>query len=332
MIISWNVTKECNLHCEHCYRSSGPEAKQKDELNTREGKKLLSEIAKAGFRIIIFSGGEPLLRDDIFELVTHAREQNLRPVFGSNGTLITPEIAHHLKEVNTAAVGISLDSIEQEKHDRFRGVQGSWEKAVRGIKNCREAGIPVQINSTIMNYNYQEIDKIIDLAVKLGVRSYSPFFLVPTGRGQEIEKDSVTPDRYHQLIEYIMHKRTEVDLEIKPTCAPQFLVVAEQMGLNLRYTRGCLAGISYCCILPDGRVDVCPYLSLQAGHVREKPFDEIWDNSEVFAELRSENYSGNCGRCDHTDICGGCRARAFYYQEGDFMAGDSWCQVGDYSG
>lgn len=326
MIISWNTTKECNLYCKHCYRSSGPGQKQTDELSTREGKKLLDEIAKAGFKIMIFSGGEPLMRDDIYELVEYAAGLGLRPVFGTNGTLITKEVANKLKEAGAMAMGISLDSMDPEVHDEFRQVEGAWEKAVRGIRNCLGINLPVQINTTITDINYDEFEEITDFAVELGVQAHHPFFLVPTGRGQEIEKNSVRAKRYHNMIDRILEKQKEVDIELKPTCAPQFMVAAEEKDMEMRFTRGCLAGTDYCCILPDGKVHICPYLPVKVGNVREESFVEIWKNAEIFDELRAMDYNGSCGSCQHIDICGGCRARAYYYSDDrDYMAGEPWC-------
>ncbi|MCK8824449.1 putative heme d1 biosynthesis radical SAM protein NirJ2 [Fuchsiella alkaliacetigena] len=328
MLISWNTTKECNLYCKHCYRDSGPDEKEVDELSTAEGKKLLAEIAKAGFKIIIFSGGEPLLRDDIYELVECAVEEGLRPVFGTNGMYITEEMAQKLKEAGAAGMGISLDSVEPEIHDEFRQFEGAWEKAIKGIQNCVKVGLPVQINTTISDLNYDEFEEITDLAVELGARAHHPFFLVPTGRGKEIEEDSVRARRYHELIERIMEKQKEVEIELKPTCAPQFMAVAQEKGMEMRFTRGCLAGTDYCCILPNGEVHICPYLPVKVGHVRETPFDQLWENSEIFKELRSLDYKGSCGSCVYTEICGGCRARAYYYSDGDYMAGEPWCNRG----
>ena len=327
MLISWNTTKKCNMYCEHCYRDSGPE-KQPDELNTREGKELIDEIVKAGFRLIIFSGGEPLLREDIYELVEHAADRGIRPVLGSNGSLICRDVARRLKQSGAAGIGISLDSIDPETHDQFRQTEGAWQKAVEGIKNCIAAGMPVQVNTTITENNYDQFEDITDFAIDLGVRAVHPFFLVPTGRGKAIERDSVRARRYHEMIEEVMDKQRQVDIELKPTCAPQFMAVAEEQHMQLRFSRGCLAGTSYCCILPEGEVHICPYLPVEAGNIREMPFSEIWEESEIFQQLRSLDYEGNCGLCDYADICGGCRARAYFYSDGDYMAGDPWCPPG----
>ncbi|NJD01926.1 MAG: putative heme d1 biosynthesis radical SAM protein NirJ2 [Ruminiclostridium sp.] len=323
MIISWNTTNACNMHCGHCYRDAG--VKAKDELNTEEAKNLLSEIAKAGFKIMIFSGGEPLTRPDITELTAFAKTKGMVPVFGTNGTLITPRMAKDLKEAGAAGMGISLDSMDKEKHDTFRCCTNGWEKAVKGMVNCREAGLAFQIHTTVMEWNKHEIIDITDFAVEIGAKGHHIFFLVPTGRGKKIEDESLEMHDYESLLENIMKKQKEVSIEIKPTCAPQFMRIASEMGMNLRFGRGCLAGTHYCIISPVGDVQPCAFLNMAAGNVRKTPFSEIWQNSEVFKLLRTMDYKGRCGSCKYKVKCGGCRARAAYYNNGDIMSEDSCC-------
>ncbi len=323
MIISWNTTNQCNMFCDHCYRDAS--AKFEDELNTEEGKALLDEIAKAGFKIMIFSGGEPLMRPDIVELVKHATSLGLKPVFGTNGTLITPELAQELKAAGTMGVGISLDSLDPKKHDEFRRFQGAWEGAVRGMKNCKAAGLPFQIHTTVMDWNYDEALKITDFAVELGAVAHHFFFLVPTGRAVSIEEESLRAEQYEAILTDIMKKQQEVKIELKPTCAPQFMRIAKEMGMDLRFGRGCLAGTHYCIIGPKGLVQPCAYLNMNLGDVRVTPFSEIWKNSPVLEELRTLKYKGGCGSCRYKVSCGGCRARAAYYNDGDYMAEEPWC-------
>lgn len=326
MIISWNTTRACNLSCVHCYRDAG--AAESGELTTAEGKKLLDEIARAGFKIMVFSGGEPLIRPDIYELVGHARKLGLRPVLGTNGILITPETAARLKEAGAACAGISLDSRDKAKHDWFRGYEGAWEETMKGIAACREAGLPFQLHTTVMNWNEDEVTAITDLAVELGAVAHHIFFLVPTGRGKDIEETTLKTQQYEALLERILAKQAEVPIELKPTCAPQFMRIARQKGIPMRFTKGCLAGTTYCVILPNGDVHPCPYLPLKAGNVREAPFDAIWRDSALFDELRHQPLKGGCGRCGYGDICGGCRARAYYYSDGDYLAEEPWCACG----
>lgn len=323
MIVSWNTTNQCNMYCDHCYRDAG--ALADEELNTEEGKALLDEIKKAGFKIMIFSGGEPFMRSDIFELVEYSKKLGLITVFGTNGTFITPEVAKKLKELEVDGVGISLDSLDKEKHDKLRKLEGAWDGAVQGMKNLREAGVPFQIHTTLMDWNWNEAEAITDFAVEMGAKAHHFFFLVPTGRAKNIEEESLRAEQYEEILTRIMKKQQEVDIEIKPTCAPQFMRIAKQMDMNLRFGRGCLAGTSYCIIGPKGRVQPCAYMDMEVGNVRETPFSEIWANSEVFNVLRTMDYKGGCGTCGYKKICGGCRARAAFYNEGDYMAEEPWC-------
>ncbi|ODA41979.1 putative heme d1 biosynthesis radical SAM protein NirJ2 [Desulfosporosinus sp. BG] len=323
MIVSWNTTNACNMFCDHCYREAG--CKAEDELSTTEAKTLLEQIAKAGFKIMIFSGGEPLMRTDIVELVAHATSLGLRPVFGTNGTLLTLELAQQLKEAGTMGMGISLDSLDKEKHDEFRKFPGAWDGAVRGMKICREVGLPFQIHTTIMDWNADEVEAITDFAVEMGAVAHHFFFLVPTGRAVSIEEETLKAEAYEDILTRIMKKQQTVDIELKPTCAPQFMRIAKQMGINMRYSRGCLAGTHYCIIGPKGQVQPCAYLNIPLGDVRKTPFDEIWRNHEVFNTLRTLDYKDGCGSCEYKRACGGCRARAAYYNEGDYMAEEPWC-------
>ena len=323
MIVSWNTTNACNMYCDHCYREAG--CKAEEELSTSEAKTMLEQIARAGFKIMIFSGGEPLLRPDILELVAYATKLGLRPVFGTNGTLITLDMAHKLKAAGAMGMGISLDSMDAKKHNEFRKFPNAWESAVQGMKNCREAGLPFQIHTTVMDWNSHELEAMTDFAVELGAVAHHFFFLVPTGRAKTIEAESLRAEQYEAVLTRIMKKQQEVDIELKPTCAPQFMRIAAQMGVKTRFRRGCLAGTAYCIISPRGKVQPCAYLNMELGDVRETPFDEIWKNSEVLNTLRTLEYKGGCGSCEFKRVCGGCRARAACYNDGDYMAEEPWC-------
>lgn len=323
MIVSWNTTNACNMYCAHCYRDAG--VKAAEELSTAEAKKLISEISRAGFKMMIFSGGEPLMRPDILELVSTAKAAGLHPVFGTNGTLITDRLARQLKAAGAEGMGISLDSLDREKHDAFRRFPGGWEGAVRGMKNSRDAGLPFQIHTTVMDWNASELEAITDFAVEIGARAHHFFFLVPTGRAESIESESLNAREYEAVLTRIMKKQAEVPIELKPTCAPQFTRIASELGIRTRFRRGCLAGLAYCIISPVGKVQPCAYLKDEIGDVRKTPFDEIWSSSEVFRRLRSMDYGGGCGVCRYRRVCGGCRARASCYNDGDYMAEEPWC-------
>ena len=326
MLISWNTTRACNQACEHCYRDAG--TKQEDELSTAEGLGLIEEIATAGFRIMVFSGGEPLLRDDIFDLMAHAHHCGLRSVLGTNGTLIDTSVAGHLKQVGVARAGISLDSTDEQAHDQFRRMPGAWKQAVEGMRNCQQVGLPFQVHTTLTARNAPVLTDLIDFAESIGAAAHHIFFLVPTGRGKQLESEALDAEQYEQLLDDILEKQRHTTMEIKPTCAPQFMRIAAQKGMDLRFTKGCLAGTTYCVIIPNGDVNPCPYLPVKVGNVRETPFSQLWRESPVFATLRQAQVGGVCGRCKYQAICGGCRARAYYFSDGDFMAEDPWCAYG----
>ena len=185
MIVSWMTTNKCNLKCVHCYQDA--EEATDRELSTEEAMKMIDEIAHAGFKIMIFSGGEPLLRPDIFDLVAHAASRGLRPVFGTNGTLITYEIAMRLKECGACAMGISVDSLDPAKHDRFRGLENAYDLTMRGIEACKQAGLPFQLHTTVVDWNREEICGVTDFAERIGAIAHYIFFLIPVGRGEFIK-------------------------------------------------------------------------------------------------------------------------------------------------
>jgi radical SAM protein with 4Fe4S-binding SPASM domain len=192
------------------------------------------------------------------------------------------------------------------------------------MNNLREAGIPFQIHTTVMKWNVNELDKMTDFAVEIGARAHHIFFLVPTGRGAEIEKQALEIKEYEEVLTDIVKKQVNCPIEVKPTCAPQFVRIAKQQNIDIRFKRGCLAGLSYCIVSPIGDVQPCAYLNIPLGNVRDTPFDEIWENNPVLKKLRTADYSGKCGICAYKNTCGGCRARAYFY-EGDYMAEDKHC-------
>jgi radical SAM protein with 4Fe4S-binding SPASM domain len=308
-------------------------------LTTAQGKQVIDQIAELGRCVLVLSGGEPLLRSDIFELAEYALQKSLIVTLGTNGTLIDKATAERIYGVGIRKVAISLDSSTPPVHDSFRGVEGSWRKAVDGIKACIASGVDVQLNVTMTKQNYTDLDQIITLAKGLGVKSMHLFFLVPTGRGRNLL--DLSPETYERLLRDALNKNT-ADFEIKPTCAPQFMRIAKQVGADVtRWSRGCIAGISYCRILPDGHVTPCPYLPVRVGNTMETPLREIWANSEVLNALRDfSRLKGKCGKCGYNGICGGCRARAYGLTSycsgasvqqttgspaGDYLAADPWC-------
>jgi len=334
------VTLKCNLKCAHCYINA-TDTEMPDELSTDAAKMLIHQITEVSRPLLILSGGEPLLRDDIYDIIRYGADRGLRMGMGSNGILIDDEVAQKLKDAGMWTVAISLDSSVPEKHDKFRGVEGCWEHAVNAIKALKKAGIEVQVNCTVTHQNYDEIDDIMELAESLGVENFHLFFLVPTGRGTDIE--DITPEMYEGMIKNTLAKTMKHKLNVKPSCAPQFMRVAKEQGVDMsRWVRGCMAGLYYCRIYPSGEVTPCPYMPVSLGNIRDKSFKDIWFNSPVFEDLRDfDRLKGKCGACEHREVCGGCRARAYGVTteqmdfcgalheptelRGDYLADDPWC-------
>jgi radical SAM protein with 4Fe4S-binding SPASM domain len=317
LIISWNITRKCNLKCAHCYINATNQ-ESLNELSTNEAKNLINQICEISKPLLILSGGEPLLRQDIYELVRYGTSKGLKMGLGSNGSLIDDATAKKLKKAGIKTISISLDSNVPKQHDEFRGVKGSWEKAVGAIKALRENGVLVQVNTTVTRENYDQIDDIMTLAEMLGVENFHLFFLVPTGRGVKIA--DISPTKYESMIKAAFAKAAKHKLNVRPSCAPQFMRIAKNMGLDMsRWIRGCIAGLYYCRVYPNGDITPCPYLPIKLGNIRETPFKEIWLNSEMFRTLRDFNaLKGKCGVCEYNTVCGGCRARA-YGLSGDFI-------------
>ena len=335
-LVAWEITRSCNLHCAHC-RASSSAGEYAGELTTQEAFRLIDQINEAGSPIIILTGGEPLVRADVYSLAEYARDKGLRVVMGSNGTLVTPQVAARLKASGLSRVSVSLDFPTAEKQDKFRGQQGAFEAALSGIRSIRKSGIEVQINCTLTRLNIAYLNDLLSLALHEGAVAFHPFFLVPTGRGKGLSDVELSAGEYESALNWIYDKQLELGDKIffKPTDAPHYLRILSQRGASPAtgrhhggadsVSRGCMAGSGFCFISHTGRVQGCGYLDLEAGNIRNQPFGDIWRDSPLFKQLRDLSaIKGKCGTCEYKRICGGCRARALE-TTGDHLESEPYC-------
>jgi radical SAM protein with 4Fe4S-binding SPASM domain len=322
LIIAWEVTAACNLSCEYC-RASASASPDEAELSTEEALAFIDQVAPEK-PMIILSGGEPLLRPDLFDLAEHARDRGIRVSLATNGTLLSPGMVERIKRSGIKRVSISLDGPGPEVHDVVRG-PGSFDRAMRGIENLR-GEVDFQINMTITKDNVRQVRATMDLAERLGAVAFHLFFLVPTGRGSEDEL--VSPEEQDEILRWVAEECRRRKIEVKVTCAPQYgrvirevLTEAERKGMM---GSSCLAGTNFVFVSRTGDVCPCGYLPVIAGNVREESFSEIWENSPVFLDLRKRELGGRCGICEYRKVCGGCRARA-YAKTGDYLESDPLC-------
>ena len=335
-LVAWETTRNCNLSCIHC-RAAATMGPYPNELDAETGLALLDQIREVGTPVVILTGGEPLLRTDIFELARHGSRIGLRMVMAPNGTLITETTAGKMAESGIQRISVSLDGATKESHDRFRQVDGAFEGAIRGIGFAKDAGIDFQINTTITQQNLEEIPKIQELAVKLGAVAHHIFLLVPTGRGKYIVDQAISAQDYEKTLNWFYDQKDKVPLQLKATCAPHYYRIlrqrAREEGKSVTFkthgldavTRGCLGGTGFCFISHDGIVQPCGFLDVNCGDVRQTSFAAIWNESKVFNELRDfSKLKGKCGKCEYRKVCGGCRARA-YEATGDYLAEEPLC-------
>ncbi|MBI2316062.1 MAG: radical SAM protein [Betaproteobacteria bacterium] len=297
-IVSWNLTRRCNLACAHCYLDAVlRKTEARDELNTEESCAVIHQLARtAPGAMLVLTGGEPLLRRDLAKLVTAARDAGLLPVVGTNGTLLDTTCAESLRDAGAAGAGISLDSSEPHFHDRLRGVPGAWSGARRGIAAARATGLAVVLQTTVFEENRRELPALADSAEQAGAMAFNVFFLVCTGRG----------------VTHVQLQEKHPSLKIRARCAPymrrlQGLHVGEAGGGYADWSSACLAGRRYFRITPQGRVTPCPYIPVVVGDLRTEPLEQIWSQHPVLISLRNELPGGKCGACDFRYSCGGSR-------------------------
>ncbi len=331
-LLAINLTKRCNLACTHCYMDAETmKYGGENELATEEVRGLLDDIAgRSTETMVVLTGGEPLMRGDLEELVAHGTERGLAMVVGTNGVALTDKRVQSLKAAGVMGAGISVDSLDPEKHDAFRGLPGAWEKTMQGIEACKRHDLSFQIHFSVTESNADEVPPMIDFARASGARVLNVFFLVCTGRGESMS--DISPITYERVLNQLVAAQEQSrDLLIRARCAPHYKRIAYQRDPGSTLTRaagyeggGCLAGIHYCRITPEGAVTACPYIPKEEGSIRDKKFWDIWDQSPTFKSLRNPRLQGKCGSCEFRKLCGGCRARPLAMGD-SLMDTDPWC-------
>lgn len=335
--IAWELTGRCNLNCIHCRAAAS--IAEEDGPTTEEAKGLIDDIATHYNPVIVLSGGEPLLRKDLFEIASYGTEKGLRMCIATNGTLVTEKVCGKMKEAGIRMVALSLDGSKEEIHDDFRRQKGAFKASIRAAKLLRKHSIPFLINSSFTKRNQEDIPNVYKLAKELGATAWYMFMIVPTGRGKEIMEELVSKEDYEDILKWHYNmEKDEEDILVRPTCAPQYYRVFRQMAKkegrdfkrrDLSFStggnKGCVAGQLIALINHHGNVQPCSYFPKYAGNIKEQSFKDIWENSSLLKDLRDfSKYGGKCGACEYISVCGGCRARA-YAVSGDYMAEEPYC-------
>ncbi|MBW2533293.1 MAG: radical SAM protein [Deltaproteobacteria bacterium] len=336
--IAWEVTRRCTLSCIHC-RSSSEEWSTEGAFDTEQGLRLIDEIADFASPVLVLTGGDPLLREDVFELARHATSRELRVGLATNGLLVNAEVCRQIKDSGVRIVSLSLDGATAESHDDFRRQDGAFDATIRAAELFREHDIDFLVNSSFTKRNQDQIVDTYRLAKRLGARAWYLFMIVPTGRGEDTLAELIPPEDYDRILEWHYQvEKEEDDILMRPTCAPHYYRLARQLARDegrrwehgqLKFSpgtgKGCIAGQSICLIDAEGDVWPCSYFPVAAGNVLQTPFAEICEGSPLFADLRDfSRYKGRCGQCEYVKVCGGCRARA-YAMDGDYLAEEPYC-------
>jgi radical SAM protein with 4Fe4S-binding SPASM domain len=337
--IAWEITRRCNFNCIHCRSSSESEAAGHPDFSFDEAKRILNDIHAYANPVVVLSGGEPLLRADVFDIAAYGTSLGLRMCLATNGSLVTQEVCRRIRDTDIKMVSLSLDGATATVHDDFRKQPGAFAGVMRAMELFNRHGIDFLVNSSFTTRNREEAPAIHRLVKSLGAKAWYLFMIVPTGRGEDIMAELIPPDEYEAMLNWHYDMEQEEDtLLVRPTCAPQYyrIVLQRSKAEGKRFARrnlsfstggskGCLAGQLICLIDVDGNVLPCSYFPKTAGNLREQSFADIWEHSPLLLELRDfSTYKDHCGRCEYLNVCGGCRARA-YAMTGDYLAGEPFC-------
>jgi len=339
-LLFWESTIKCNLACSHCRRLESNNTACKD-ISTAQAKTLLEQLSELGKKqsmmpMLVFSGGEPLCRNDLFELIGIAGSLGIIPAVATNGTLIDSTIAKRIHDSGVMRVSVSLDGATAEIHDRLRQMPGSFEKAIEGIGYLREQKVSFQINMTLTKHNAHQIEDVYNMAKSLGAAAVHIFMLVPVGCGQSLaETDMLSPQQYEQKMLDIYKLESRGRLQLKVTCGPHYERIIREQGISSSIKagkgghggtlRGCLAGLGVLFVGHQGDVFPCGYLPVKCGNILDDKLSDIWYENKDLARMRDSNQlEGKCGVCGYRQICGGCRGRA-YAATGNYMAEEPFC-------
>ena len=327
----FEITTNCNLKCSGCHANGGE--KMYEEMTTEEAKSVIEGLSKIDdFRMLVFTGGEPFLRKDFFTLVRYAKDLGFYPTIASNGTLLSKDIAKELKKSGITGLALSIDSVNPTKHDLLRGVEGSFDKVLDGIKILEEEGLYIQANVTLSKSNYAEIDELLKLSDNLNAHVILLYQFIPTGRGKDLYEVALNKDELYNVIEKAYSMQKNLKPVIAPIGLPEYWAYifskkGKYANSMKKYFPGCIAGKGMFYIKPNGDVWPCAFLPIKAGNVLEEDPYDIWTKSEVFLSLRDRsNLKGKCGDCNYKDVCGGCRARAYAFSN-DFLSEDPLCPL-----
>ena len=306
----WCATNLCNAKCIHC--SSAANLPYKNELTTHEAKKMIKELSDVGIVDLAFSGGEPLLRRDIFTLIQYSVDLGLTVGVGTNGLIFNEKIARHFYCLGVARVQVSLDGSTPFSHDKIRTIPGCLDKAINAVKLSKAEGLVTHACFTPNRINCHELGDVIDLCVKLGVDLFNLSQFVPIGRGSK--NLDLNPIEWKAILEVWHDKKHTLGGHMKFTTHEAQLVLVEPELLSSPSFIGCQAGNMVCCISAEGSVYPCVMLPLNIGNIRKRNFREVWETSIIIKNLRDRTkLLGRCGKCPHKDVCGGCRGVAFAY-------------------
>jgi heme b synthase len=336
--LAWEITGKCNLNCIHC-RSSSTIGSDQGDFTLEEAKALIDEITAFAKPVVVLSGGEPLLREDVFEIAAYGTSKGLRMALATNGSLVNDEICSRIKESGIRIVSLSLDGSTARIHDDFRKQPGAFEGTLRAAEYFRKYGIEFLVNSSFTKRNQKDIPNVYKLAKKIGSVAWYMFMIVPMGRGEELMAELISKEDYDEILKWHFDMELqEKEMLVRPTCAPHYYRIvqqeAEARGIdfarrNLKFgtggSKGCIAAQSIAFIGSRGDVQPCSYFPRVAGNLKEQSFREIWEDSRIFQDLRSfKDYKGRCGSCEYLGVCGGCRARAFAVSD-DYMEEEPFC-------